>query len=163
MFSVVFGSLLTGYPSGGWALDLNAAYAQLKGELQSKGLPSSDISAAAGAAKQMLGLGASSTDVKNILLNLAGKGFKGADLGKLSGLVNELMKSGLPVKAAEGFIMQSIQKSGTGGAKGSEVISKIQTLVSQKKAQLDQLQSIAAQNRQDVDKAKKKLTSLLGH
>ena len=150
------------FPPTARALDATAVLGQLKSELQNKGLTAADINAASQPIKTMLGLGASSNDVKNLLLAFAGKGFKGNDLGKLSALASELMKSGLPAKASEAFVSKGLEQAGASGAKGRDLIAKVQTLVGQKKEQLAQLKSIAAQNAQDAEKAKKKLNSLLG-
>ena len=158
----IFASSLSLFPANARALDANTVWGQLKGELLNKGLAAVDINASAQPVKTMLGLGANSADMKSLLLEFAGKGFKGNDLGKLSTLVSELMKSGLPVKASETFVSNALQKARASGATGSGLIAKVQTLVNQKKEQLAQLKNIADQNAQDVNKAKKKLNSILG-
>lgn len=166
LMALALGGGLLGFSTPAHALDANAAFNQLKTDLQGKGLAVSDINAAAQSVKTMLNLGASPGDMKNLLLDFSKKGFKGNDLGKLSGMVSELMKSRMPVKGAEGVVSQAVKRAEASGLKGKELIAKVQSVVNEKKAQLDQLKSIAAakksQAASEVEKAKKGFGSVLG-
>ncbi len=132
------------------ALDANAAFELLKTELQSKGVASNDIASAAQPLKDLLGLGANSADVKNTLLGFVNQGFKGQDLGRLTGMVGDLMKSELPIKPASEFVTQAIDQAKAGGLKGSDLVSKVQTMVSQRKAQIDLLKNQLAKTRKEA-------------
>jgi hypothetical protein len=164
---IFFMSFLSGILTDAQALDANAVFQQLKTELLSKGMASTDITVAAQPIKDMLGLGANQADVKSVLLDLMSKGFKGNDFGSLVSLVSDLMKSGTAIKGASGFVSQAIQQASSLGLKGKDLIAKVQGIVSQKIAQLGQLKSNVAGGKEqvtsEVDKTKKSLGSILGN
>jgi hypothetical protein len=137
------------------ALDTNAIFQQLKGELLNKGMAVTDIGAVEQPVKSMLSLGASQLDVKNILLDLVVKGFKGTDLGSLVGMVSDLMKSGGSTKLSADVVTQAIQQAGALGLKGKELLAQVGSVVNLKKASLNQLKG-------GTDSAKNSLGSIFG-
>lgn len=163
---ICFLCYFSGILTNAQAIDVNAVFQQLKGELLNKGLTASDINAAERPAKNMLSLGATQADVISVLVDFVAKGFKGNDLGSLVGMVSDLMKSGSSTKISVGTVSQAIQQASVLGLKGKDLLVKVQNIVNQKKAQLEQLKSgLGTQKSQitgEVDKAKKDLGSLLG-
>ena len=147
---MILGSGLLCFSGSAQALDANAAFQMLKTELQNKGLASTDIMAAAQPMKDLLGLGASSAEVKNVLLNFAANGFKGQDLNRLTAMVGDLMKSGLPAKAALEFVTKAIDQTKAGGLKEDGLVSKVQTMVAERKAQLELIKSQLAKTRKGL-------------
>ena len=138
---ICFVSCLSGVLFKAQALDINAIFQQLKGELLNKGMANTDIKAVEQPAKSMLSLGANQLDVKTILLDLAAKGFKGADLGSLAGLVSSLMKGGGSTKLSAGVVTQAIQQASGLGLKGKDLLAKVGNIVNSKKASLAQVKS----------------------
>lgn len=150
MAGVILGCGLLGFSGSAQALDADAAFQLLKTELQNEGLASNDIAAAAQPMKALLGLGASSADAKNVLLGLVSKGFKGQDLSSLTAMVGNLMQSGLPAKAASDFVTTAINQAKDSGLKGNDLVSKVQTMVLQRKVQLDLLKSQLAKTKKGL-------------
>lgn len=125
------------------AVDVNTLFGQLKDQLLKSGLSAADVSATASPVKSMLGLGAGSADIKNILLNLASQGFKGMDLGNLTALVSNLMQNGQAIQNAWGLVSQAIQQAKIGGLSGSDLVLKVQQVIGANIAKLNQLKSAA--------------------
>lgn len=124
-----------------YALDVNAMFQQIKNELLNKGLTSTDVKAIEQPTKSLISSGANTTDIKNMLLDFANKGFKGTKLESLVSMVSDLVKSGDSLKVASGAVAQAVQTASASGLKGDSLIAKIRELVSQHKAQIDQVKS----------------------
>jgi len=162
---VIFAFFLSGLFKGAQALDVNAVFAQIKAELIQKGMSAGDIKAVEPPVKNMLSLGGTQSDVKSILLDLMAKGFKGNDLSSLVGMVSDLAKSGEPVKNSGAVVSQAIQGASVLGLKGKDLISKVQNMVNQRKAQLSQIKgnvSATGQQLQNKENIKKGITSIFG-
>ncbi len=121
------------------ALDVNTLFTALKNELGDKVVAASDINAAEQPIKKLLGMGASLAEVKTVLLDFIGKGFKGNDLNSLVSCVSDLMKNKEAIKTAASFVSQAIGQASAMGLKGKDLIAKVQGLVSQKKVSQDLL------------------------
>jgi hypothetical protein len=124
-----------------YALDVNAIFQQLKNELLSKGLTSIDVKAVEQPTKNLISSGANTTDIKNMVLDFANKGFKGTKLESLVSIVSDLVKSGDSLKVASDSVSQAIQTASASGLKGDNLLAKIKELVSQHKAQIVQVKS----------------------
>lgn len=138
---VSFVICLLGFSRNAIAIDVNALFTQLKVELQKKGMAPADINENEQSIKNLLDLGASQFDVKNILLDFVANGFKGRDIGSLVSMVSDLMKDGSSMKVARDIIFQAIKQANITGLKGNTLVAKIQEFVDQKKAQLSQVKS----------------------
>ena len=134
-----FVSYFSGILTNAQALDVNTLFTALKGELGSKVVAANGINAAEQPIKKMLGMGVSTIDIKGLLLNFIGKGFKGNNLGSLVSCVSDLMKNKDAFKSAASFVTQAIQQAGALGLKGDGLVAKVQGLVGQKKASLNLL------------------------
>ncbi len=162
---ILFASFLCGVFSKAQALDVNAVFGQLKSELLQKGMSTSDIKAVEPPVKNMLSLGGKQTDVKDVLLNLMAKGFKGNDFSSLVGMVSDLAKNGDSIKNAGTVVSQAIQGASLLGLKGKDLIAKVQNMVNQRKTQLNQIKGNATATGEQLKKTdaiKKGITSIFG-
>jgi hypothetical protein len=134
-----FVSCFSGILINAQALDVNSLFTALKSELGNKVVVDNGVNAAEQPIKKMLGMGVSTTDIKGLLLNFIGKGFKGNNLGSLVGCVSDLMKNKEGLKGATSFVSQAIQQASAMGLKGDFLVGKVKGIVGQKKASQDLL------------------------
>jgi len=99
-----FVNCFSGILTNAQALDVNTLFTALKSELGNKVVAANDINAAEQPIKKMLGMGASLAEVKSVLLDFIGKGFKGNNLSSLVSCVSDLMKKGTSVEMSEQII-----------------------------------------------------------
>jgi len=123
------------------ALDVNAIFQQIKSELLGKGLTSTDLKAVEQPTKTLISSGASTSDIKSMLVDFANKGFKGTKLESLVTIVSDLVKKGDSLKVASGAVSSAIQTASASGLKGDTLIAKVKEIISQNKAQIDQAKS----------------------
>jgi len=131
-----FVNCFSGILTNAQALDVNTLFTALKSELGNKVVAANDINAAEQPIKKMLGMGASLAEVKSVLLDFIGKGFKGNNLSSLVSCVSDLMKNKEAIKGAAGFVSQAIKQASAMGLKGDGLVAKVQGIVGQKKASL---------------------------
>ena len=129
-----FVNCFSGILTNAQALNVNTLFTALKSELGSNIVAANDINAAEQPIKKILGMGASLAEVKSVLLDFIGKGFKGNNLSSLVSCVSDLMKNKEAIKGAAGFVSQAIKQASAMGLKGDGLVAKVQGIVSQKKA-----------------------------
>lgn len=129
-------SCFSGFSAKVQAFDVNALFTTLKSELGNKVVADNGINAAEQPIKKMLGIGVGLSEIKSVLLDFIGKGFKGNNLSSLMSYVSDLMKNKDAFKGAVGFVSQAIQQAGAIGLKGDGLVAKVQEIVGQKKAAL---------------------------
>ena len=134
-----FVSCFSGILANVQALDVNALFTALKSELGNKVVADNGINAAEQPIDKMLGMGVGLTEIKSVLLDFIGKGFKGNNLSSLVSCVSDLMKNKDALKGATSFVTQAIQQAGAMGLKGDGLVAKVQGIVGQKKAAQDLL------------------------
>lgn len=136
---ILFSCFLTGMASlNNYSPEVNAAYEQLKSELQEKGVDAKEIVDSAKPIKDLLAQGVKKDELKKFVLDLFNKKVDQAAFKSSLDSVSELMKDGEAFKQAKNLISKSLQDAQAQGLKGDELKQKVQDVVNQKTCELEE-------------------------
>ncbi len=135
---------LTGMASvKNYSPEVNAAYEQLKTELQKKGLDTQQITDSFKPIKDLLAQGVKKDEVRKFVLDLYNKKLDQVSFKSSLVSVSELMKDGEAFKQARNFVSKSLQDAQAQGLEGNQLKNKVQVAVDQKASELEELKKQA--------------------
>lgn len=155
-------SFLTGMASvNDCSPEVNAAYEQLKSEVQEEGMEAQQITLSAKPIKDLLAQGVKKGELKKFILDLYNKRLDPASFESSLASLLELVKNGEAFKQARNLISKSLQDAQTQGLKGAELKKKVQDAVNQKVCELQELKMQASEKcRKMKEDAAKRLDNL---
>lgn len=162
MEMIIFFCFLTGMASiNNYSPEVNTAYEQLKSEVQEKGVEAQQITDSAKPIKDLLAQGVKKDDVKKFVLDLYNKKLDQASFKSSLESVSELTNDGEAFKQAKNLISKSLQDAQAQGLQGDELKKKVQSVVNQKKCELEELKKQASEKYRKIEEgAAKKLDDL---
>jgi len=136
--------------------NVDAACAELAGELRQRGVSRGDVKAIEEPVKKMLKKGATKKNITDAVGDLSAGGTKGKALAQSVEAMNELVKDGENPKVAGNIVSRAAQRAQAQGLKGEDLAAKVQEAVQQRKQERKKMkQQKKEQQRKKLQKQKK--------
>ncbi|MCK4647977.1 hypothetical protein KAT51_00495 [bacterium] len=113
--------------------NVDAACAELAGELRQKGVSRRDVKAIEGPVKNMLKKGATKKNLKDAVGDLSAGGIRGKALRQSVEAMNELVQDGENPKEAGNIVSRAAQRAQAQGLKGERLAAEVREAVQQRK------------------------------
>jgi hypothetical protein len=164
----IFSAILCGYffitgmaPVDKYTPEVNAAYEQLKSELQQKGVGVQEVTDSAAPIKDLIAQGVKKDELKRYVMDLCNKKLDEASVKTSLSSVSALMKDGEAFRKAKDFVSGSLQQAQAQGLQGDGLKKKLQDAVHQKTAALaDMKKQACAKGQQMKEEACKTVNGL---
>ncbi len=135
--------------------NVDAACAELAGELRQKGVSRRDVKAIEGSVKKMLRKGATKKNIKDAVGDLSAGGIKGKALRQSVEAMNELVQDGENPREAGNVVSRAAHRAQAQGLKGEDLAAKVREAVQQRKQEREkQRQRKRAERRKKLQKQK---------
>lgn len=135
--------------------NVDAACAELAGELRQEGVSRRDVKAIEVPVKNMLKKGATKKNIKDAVGNLSAGGVKGKALRQSVEAMNELVQDGENSKVAGNIVSRAAHRAQAQGLKGKDLAAKVQEAVQQRKQEREkQRQRKKEERRKKLQKQK---------
>lgn len=135
--------------------NVDAACAELTGELRQKGVSRRDVKAIEEPVKNMLRKGATKKDIKDAVGNLSAEGARGQALRQSVEAMNELVEDGENPKEAGNIVSRAAHRAQAQGLKGKDLAAEVQEAVQQRKQERKKIrQRKKEQRRKKLQKQK---------
>ncbi|HEA46829.1 MAG TPA: hypothetical protein ENH97_00255 [bacterium] len=135
--------------------NVDAACAELAGELRQKGVSRRNVKAIEGPVKNMLRKGATKKDIKDAVGDLSAGGIRGKALRQSVEAMNELVEDGENPKVAGNIVSRAAHRAQAQGLKGKDLAAKVREAVQQRKQEREkQRQRKREERRKKLQKQK---------
>ena len=134
---------------------VDAACAELAGELRQQGVSRRDVKAIEEPVKKMLRKGATKKNITDAIGNLSAGGVKGKALRQSVEAMNELVQDGENSKVAGNIVSAAAHRAQAQGLKGEDLAAEVHEAVQQRKQERErQRQRKRAERRKKLQKQK---------